>query len=45
MTAAPACQWCRQPTPNPTWWDGRPQCRDPHACARRIPTTDSQEQQ
>jgi hypothetical protein len=48
MTTAdeqPVCQWCHHPTTNPTWWNGRPQCRNPHACTRRIPRTDKQEQQ
>ncbi|MBE4735735.1 hypothetical protein [Streptomyces caniscabiei] len=46
MTAdPPVCQWCHHTTPNPGWWDGQPQCRDPHACARRIPKTRRQEQQ
>ncbi|MFJ6238843.1 hypothetical protein ACIQH0_32730 [Streptomyces griseus] len=35
---APVCQWCQQPAlPPVTQWDGRPQCGDPHACAKRIP--------
>ncbi|MFJ6239760.1 hypothetical protein ACIQH0_37535 [Streptomyces griseus] len=35
---APVCQWCQQPAQPPVaLWDGRPQCGDPHACAKRIP--------
>lgn len=42
----PVCQWCGHPTPDPGWWDGKPQCRNPHACNRRIAArTDNQEQQ
>ncbi|MFI1525460.1 hypothetical protein [Streptomyces griseus] len=34
---APVCQWRQQPAQPPiTWWDGRPQCGDPHACDKRI---------
>ncbi|CAM5672010.1 hypothetical protein SATRM34S_00032 [Streptomyces atroolivaceus] len=33
----PICQWCGQPALGvPTEWDGRPQCGDPFACAKRI---------
>lgn len=35
----PTCQWCRQTIHGtPAWWDGQPQCGNPHACDKR--TTD-----
>ncbi|MEU6925506.1 hypothetical protein [Streptomyces sp. NPDC046631] len=33
----PICMWCHKPIKGePTWWDGRPQCRNPHTCTKRI---------
>lgn len=30
------CQWCQlPPLPPIRWWDGKPQCADPHRCERR----------
>jgi hypothetical protein len=29
------CQWCGRPVTKPVWWDGRPQCPDPHQCERQ----------
>lgn len=38
--SAPICQWCRMPVKGaPTWWNDKPQCRDPFACDKRIPVT------
>jgi hypothetical protein len=36
--ADPVCQWCRRPVAKPTWWDGLPQCPDPHRCERQRRT-------
>ncbi|MER6607339.1 hypothetical protein ABT282_15855 [Streptomyces sp. NPDC000927] len=37
LAPPPACQWCGHPITGPVaWWDDRPQCPNPHTCARRT---------
>lgn len=44
--ALPVCQWWGLPVSGtPPWWDGQPQCPDPHACTRRIACTRKKEPQ